>query len=325
VELVDEEIIQVLAIDDHSAALHVLEAAAEIAGFRFTGTTSAREGLKLAASLEPDVVITDVTMAEMDGFEVCKTLKSTRETQFIPVILVTSLDGRADRIRGIEVGCDDFVTKPFDRVTLTARIRSLSRMRRLTESLDDAEKVLESLARSVEAKDGTTGDHCDRLIRDGKAFGKFLGISARDVKALSRAGVLHDIGKIGIPDAILLKPAKLNAEEWEVMKTHSAIGADLLQPLQTMKRVVPIVRHHHERWDGRGYPDGLKGEEIPYLARCFQLLDAYDALTTVRPYKRAFTKKEACDVLQQECTDGRWDPVLMERFLVFLAQRDDLN
>lgn len=321
----DEQTIQVLAIDDSSAALEVLKAAAQIAGFDFKGTTSPHEGLELAATMEPDVVVSDITMPGMDGFELCKALKSARETQLIPVILVTSLDGRSDRIRGIEVGCDDFITKPFDRVTLTARIRSLARMRRLTETLDDAEKVLESLARSVEAKDGTTGDHCDRLIRDGKAFGEFLGISRVDVRALSRAGVLHDIGKIGIPDAVLLKPGKLNAEEWEVMKRHSAIGADLLKPLQTMKRVVPIVRHHHERWDGQGYPDGLKGEEIPYLARCFQLLDAFDALTSIRPYKRAFTHEEACDILQKECSEGRWDPDLMERFLEFMAQRTDLN
>jgi putative two-component system response regulator len=313
--------ILVLAIDDSRSALSVLEATAKIGGFDFRGTTSPHEGLKLVQEIEPDVVLSDVVMPEMDGFELCKTLKERRSTQLIPVVLITSLDARDDRVRGIEVGCDDFITKPVDRLTLTARIRSLARMRRLTQTLDDAEKVLESLARSVEAKDGTTGAHCDRLIREGKAFGSFLDLSRLDIRALSRAGVLHDIGKIGIPDSVLMKPGKLDSDEWEIMKRHPVIGAELLAPLSTMVRVVPIVRHHHERWDGAGYPDGLKGDEIPFLARCFQLLDAFDALTTERPYKRAFSINETCDILKQECTEGRWDPELMPRFLTYLKEK----
>jgi putative two-component system response regulator len=138
------------------------------------------------------------------------------------------------------------------------------------------------------------------------------------VSALSRAGILHDIGKIGISEAVLMKPGKLNEAEWDEMKRHPAIGAELLAPLITMKRVIPIVRHHHERWDGRGYPDGLAGEDIPYLARCFQLLDAYDALRSERPYKAAFSHKKSCDILKEEREDGRWDPTLLERFLEFM-------
>ncbi|HIA03382.1 MAG TPA: response regulator [Myxococcales bacterium] len=317
--------ILVLAIDDSRSALRVLEATAKIAGFEFHGTTSAQKGLELAIEIEPDVVLSDIIMPEMDGFELCKTLKKNRHTQLIPVILITSLDARDDRVRGIEVGCDDFITKPVDRLTLTARIRSLARMRRLTQTLDDAEKVLESLARSVEAKDGTTGAHCDRLIREGKAFGTFLGLSRLEIRALSRAGVLHDIGKIGIPDSVLMKPGKLDSGEWEIMKRHPVIGAELLAPLSTMVRVVPIVRSHHERWDGGGYPDGLKGNDIPFLARCFQLLDAFDALTTERPYKRAFSIDETCDILKRECSEGRWDPDLLPQFLTFLEQNSPEN
>jgi putative two-component system response regulator len=310
--------IVVLCIDDDTSALQVLEAAAHIAGFEYHGTSDPVKGLEIARELEPDVIISDVMMPGMTGFELCETLKAARETQLIPIVLVTALDARKDRIRGIEAGCDDFLTKPIDRLVLTSRVKSLARLRQVTETLDDAEKVLESLARSVEAKDGTTGAHCDRLVRNGKSFGTFLELSRHDVSALSRAGILHDIGKIGISEAVLMKPGKLNEVEWDEMKRHPAIGADLLAPLITMKRVIPIVRHHHERWDGRGYPDGLRGEDIPYLARCFQLLDAYDALRSERPYKVAFSHQKSCDILKEEREDGRWDPKLLEQFLNFM-------
>lgn len=314
-ELFQERPIHVLAVDDDPGAISVLEAAAALAGFEFSATTHAVECMDLARKIEPDVIILDALMGELDGFELCRKIKQDEGLQLIPVVLVTGLDSKEDRLNGVESGCDDFMSKPFGRLELTARVRSLARVRRLTENLDDAEKVLESLARSVEAKDDTTGDHCDRLKLSGVAFGKHLGLSAPEVKALERAGVLHDIGKIGIPESILLKPGKLTPEEWEVMQTHTTIGAALLKPLRTMQRVVPIVRHHHERWDGNGYPDGLGGEDIPLLARAFQLLDAFDALTSERPYKRAFTAEESCEILEKEATGGKWDPALLEEFL----------
>jgi putative two-component system response regulator len=244
-------------------------------------------------------------------------VKANPVTRTIPVVLLTALDSREDRLRGIEAGCDDFLSKPFDRIELRARVRSLARTKRLNENLDHAETVLATLARAVEAKDGTTGDHCDRLTRNGLAFGRFLGLNRPDLQALARAGVLHDIGKVGIPDAVLLKPAKLTSEEWIVMRRHPVIGAELLAPLRTMDRVVPIVRHHHERWDGGGYPDGLEGDRIPLLARVFQVLDAFDALTSVRPYKAALGSAEALEVLAAETAQGKWDPAIIEAFVRF--------
>jgi putative two-component system response regulator len=307
--------IHVLAVDDEPGALAVLEAAAALAGFHFTGSTHPAECMDLARELEPDVILLDVKMQELNGFELCRKIKQDPSIQLIPVVLVTGLDSKEDRLNGLDSGCDDFMSKPVDRMELTARVRSLARVRRLTENLDNAEKVLESLARGVEAKDDTTGDHCNRLKRAGLVFGQHLGLSAPEIKALERAGVLHDIGKIGIPDSILLKPGELTPEEWNVMKTHTTIGAALLEPLRTMRRVVPIVRHHHEWWDGNGYPDGLSGEDIPVLARIFQLLDAFDALTSERPYKRAFTVEESCAILEKEGAGGRWDPTLLKEFV----------
>lgn len=305
----------VLAIDDDPGSLQVLKAVAALAGFELTTSTKPLQCLSLMEEIDPDVILLDVMMPEITGFELCRQIKSHPDLRFTPVVLITALDSKKDLLEGLEAGCDDFMTKPFDRTILTTRVRSLARLRSLTRNLDNAEKVLESLARSVESKDATTGDHCDRLTRSGMLFADHLGLNAAEKKAMGRAGILHDIGKIGIPDSILLKPGKLTASEWEVMKTHTTIGADLLAPLRTMRRVAPIVRHHHERWDGNGYPDGLAGENIPKLARAFQILDAFDALTSERPYKRAFTVEESCKILGEEAESGKWDPNLLREFL----------
>lgn len=306
--------ILVVSIDDDPNALEILSGICSHAGMEFVGTQDPAEGFELVSSLLPDVVLCDVMMPGTSGFEFCRRLKSIPHLQLIPLVLITSLDDRTDRIRGIEAGCDDFLRKPVDSLELSARIRSLSRIRRITEHLDAAESILSSLALCAEAKDGTTADHCRRLETAGAAFGEWIGLTRAQVLTLGRAGYLHDIGKIAVPDAVLLKPGKLTPEEWDIMKAHTTRGADLLAPLATMAPVLPIVRSHHERWDGNGYPDGLAGDSIPYLARVFQLLDAWDALTSARPYKRAFTHQEAMEVMQRECIEGRWDPGLFERF-----------
>ena len=310
----------VVAVDDSEFALAAIEEMVEGEGHAFLSAQDGQSALDLIASTNPDVVLMDVVMPELNGFELCRKLKEDDATRMTPVVLVTGLDSRADRLQGIEAGCDDFMVKPFDQIQLRARIRALARNKRLNENLDNAVAVLESLARLVEARDSTTGDHCDRLIRLGQAFGTYLELSRSEIWALSRGGVLHDVGKVGIPDNVLLKKGKLTDHEWTVMRRHPVIGAELLAPLRTMDQVVPIVRHHHERWDGGGYPDGLAAQHIPYLARVFQLLDAFDALTSERPYKRAFSALESLDILKEEAQKGKWDPGLLGRFLDFIHE-----
>ena len=307
----------VLGVDDEPNSLMVLEGLCLGEGHIFYGTSNPRQAVDLVLQHMPDVVLLDVMMPQVSGYEVCRAIKANEVTRMIPVLLLTALDSRDHRLQGFEVDCDDFLSKPFDRIELRARVRSLARTKRLNENLDHAETVLATLARAVEAKDGTTGDHCDRLTRNGIAFGRFLGLNRPDVQALGRAGVLHDIGKVGIPDAVLLKPTRLTRDEWDIMRRHPVIGAELLAPLRTMDRVIPIVRHHHERWDGAGYPDGLRAEQIPLLARVFQILDAFDALRSVRPYKAAMSELEAINVLLEETGEGKWDPAMMDAFLRF--------
>jgi len=305
---------RVLAIDDDPAALEVLEAYCESFGFQFVGLESPRDAVEEARTFCPDVILTDVMMPGISGYDVCRQLREVESLRFIPIVMITSLDSTQDRIRALDIGATDFMSKPVDRAVLDARVRSLGRLKRLIDTLDSAERVLNSLALCAEARDHTTGEHCERLRIQGRLFGEYLRLNTPSIVALERAGYLHDIGKIAIPDAVLQKPGKLTAEEWIVMKSHSAIGADLLAPLSTMTMVLPIVRHHHERWDGAGYPDGLAGEQIPYLARVFQLLDSWDALTHARPYKAALSASEALALLTREASEGRWDPRLFQKF-----------
>ena len=197
-------------------------------------------------------------------------------------------------------------------------MRTAAQRKRMTDELDSAETVLFALARMVEAKDGTTGDHCSRLSHYGVVLARALGLSTPQLQALRRGGVLHDIGKLGIPDSILLKPGALTDAEWTIMRQHVTIGASIVGELNCMRLTRDIVQYHHERWDGTGYPEGLKGEQIPLLARVFQVVDIYDALTHARPYKRGFTGQEVINILLEETREGLRDPHIVAVFVDIL-------
>lgn len=314
----DSERPKVLVVDDHPASRMTAVALLTVDGYEVLEADGGATALSRVAESDPDLILLDVMMPGMDGFEVCRRLKQDEQTRLTPVVFVTALNDRRARVRGIEVGGDDFLTKPFDQLELSARVKSLIRQKRLNEDLDHAGQVLFSIARTVESRDPNTGDHCERLVNRGRAFGEFLNLSRNDIRDLKWGGYLHDIGKVGIPDAVLLKTGKLTPEEWEIMRQHVLIGERICQPLRTMRGVVPIIRHHHERWDGSGYPDQLKGDEIPYLAQVFQLVDIYDALTHERPYKRAFTPEESLAIMAEETARGWRNPFLMKQFAEFV-------
>ncbi|HEY9845623.1 MAG TPA: HD domain-containing phosphohydrolase, partial [Candidatus Caenarcaniphilales bacterium] len=266
----------------------------------------------------PDLIILDIKMPEMDGLEICRRLKQNEQTRLIPVVFITALPDQRLRIQAIEAGGDDFLIKPCDPHELLARVRSLIHQKRLNEDLDHTEQVLFAIARTVESRDPNTGNHCERLMTLSQAFGAFLNLSRPAVRDLMWGSYLHDIGKVGIPDAVLLKPSKLTPGELAIMKQHVLIGEQICQPLRTLQGVLPIIRHHHERWDGSGYPDHLVGDEIPYLVQVFQVIDIYDALTSERPYKSASTPEEALQILAAETAQGWRNPELIRQFCEFI-------
>ena len=314
---------KILVVDDHAASRMAAVAVLAMEGYEVIEADSGFTAVELVAQKAPDLILLDVMMPEMDGFQVCQLLKQNEHTRLIPIIFITGLNDRRSRIRGIEVGADNFLSKPFDRLELTARVKSLVTQKRLNEELDHAEQVLFSIARAIESRDPKTGDHCERLVKFGKAFGEYLNFTRNQIRDLMWGGYLHDIGKVAIPDAVLLKTGKFTAQEWDIMKQHVLIGEKICQPLRNIRGVIPIIRHHHERWDGSGYPDGLVGEDIPYLAQVFQMMDIFDALISERPYKRALTLEEALTVMAEETALGWRNPKLMQQFTEFISSFQD--
>ncbi len=294
----------ILIVDDLAANRRLLERLLALAGYAVVTAADGEQALAAVADASPDLVLMDIRMPGRDGFSVCEVIKSRDATRLLPVVLMTGSTERADRIRAIEAGADDFLTKPVDEIELKARVRSLVRLKRYTDDLDSAETVILSLARTIEARDPYTEGHCERLARYAVIVGRRIGVSADDLAALYRGGYLHDIGKIAIPDAVLSKPGPLTDEEREMMKQHTTVGDHLCGNLRALSRVRPIVRHHHERLDGSGYPDGLRGDAIPLLAQIIGVVDVFDALTTARPYKPAVDAEAALQELRQDVARG---------------------
>jgi putative two-component system response regulator len=309
---------KVLVVDDNPPSRMTAVALLSVEGYVVLEADNGHEALEFVATNQPDIILLDVSMPGMDGFEVCRRLKQDEHTRLTPIVFVTALDDRRARLKGIEAGGDDFLTKPFDQLQLSARVKSLIHQKRLNEDLDHASEVLFSIARTVESRDPNTGDHCERLSQLGKAFGEYLDLPAAQVRDLMWAGYLHDIGKVGIPDTVLLKTGPLTPEEQAIMQQHVFIGENICYPLKTMRGVLPIIRHHHERWDGSGYPDNLKGNEIPLLVQIFQIIDIFDALTNERPYKPAFSIEQALDIMAKETTQGWRNSELMVQFEGFI-------
>jgi len=275
---------------------------------------SAEDGPSALAAIDretPDLVLLDVQMPGMDGYEVCRRIKAGPRGRLLPVVMLTALDNSNDRVLALEAGADDFMSKPVDRVELVARVRSALRLKAVYDTLDSAEQVIFSLAAAVEAKDKYTEKHTHRVAETARHVGMTLGLPERALDALYRGGIIHDIGKIGVPDAILLKPGPLAGDEIRIMRAHTTIGESIVRPLRSGANLLPIIRNHHERFDGNGYPDGLAGRAIPRLARIVAVCDSYDALVTDRPYRKARSVDEAIATL----ADGagkQWDPEVVE-------------
>ena len=301
----------VLVVDDGPANRDLIEACLGGVDCEVRTAADGPTALRSVQASPPDLVLLDVQMPGMDGYEVCERIKSAPKGALLPVVMITALDRTSDRVRALESGADDYMSKPVDRVELVARVQSALRLKRVYDSLDSAEQVIYSLAAAVEAKDPYTEAHTQRVAESARRIGARMGLPLEDQEALYRGGIIHDIGKIGIPDQILLKPGELDVEEQTQMHLHPLIGEGIVAPLRFGADLLPMVRHHHERFDGTGYPDRLAGEAIPLLARILSVCDAYDALTNDRPYREGKSVDAALAVLRQGA--GRqWDPEIVQ-------------
>jgi putative two-component system response regulator len=305
----------ILIADDDEISARFLKRLLLREGHHVSIVTAADEVLSACASTPPDLVVLDLVAPRGHGFDVCRRLKDQPKTRFIPIIIVTSQNERHERLAAIAAGADDFVSKPFDVMELHARIQSLVKLKRYTDELESAEAVILGLGATIEARDPTTQGHCERLASYATSLGKSLGLDETDLGALERGGFLHDIGKIAVPDAVLLKDGKLDQQESRVMREHPIVGDALCAGLRSLNNVRPIVRHHHERLDGSGYPDGLRSTEVPLLAQIVGVVDVFDALTSERPYHAARPRAEAFDVLTTEASKGWRDRALVDAFV----------
>ena len=308
----------ILVVEDDAHIRDVLSGLLGTLGYRMLMAASAEQALDALNVVSPDLVLTDVHLGAMSGIELCVRLKADPRYELMPVVILTAVGDLEARVAGLAAGADDFFTKPVAFVELRTRLGALLRVRLLLSQLERAEAVITTLALTIEARDPYTLGHCDRLSRYAVAVGEGLGLDPEMVRSLRLGGYLHDLGKIAVPDGILLKPGPLDPIEYERIRAHPGAGSDLVLGLRSMELVRPIMRHHHEKWDGSGYPDGLKGEAIPLGARIISVVDVFDALHTERPYKAALSRSEAVSTLIRETDLGYWDPRVVETFLEIL-------
>jgi len=306
---------RILIVDDDPLVRETMRDYVEHMGYAVRDAGSAEEALTTIAREAPDLILLDVRMPGITGIELCRQLKADPATHLIPVVLLTAERELDSRVGGLAAGADDYFTKPVHPRELGARLKSLIRLKRVVEELEEAEHLITSLALTIEARDPYTAGHCVRLANTAVEFGERMGLSDEEIKALRLGGFLHDLGKIAVPDGILLKPGPLTANELQVIREHPSAGDRLVASMKTLGLVRPIIRHHHERWDGKGYPDRLGAQEVPLLARLMAIVDVYDAVRTQRPYKPAFSEEQSLQIIEEGARSGQFDPELARVFL----------
>jgi len=305
---------RVMVVDDEPAVAEVLRRMLVREGYSVDVFHDGEQALLALPIARPHLVLCDVNMPGISGIEVCRRMKQDPSYRLTPVVMVTGQAARDAKLQGLEAGADDFLAKPVDPQELMIRVRSLVRIKRYTDDLDSAASIIIAMALLIEARDGNTEGHCHRMANYATALGRALRLGEEDLQALHRGGFLHDIGMLAIPDSLLRKTGPLDPDEFELMKSHTTVGDSLCGNLRSLESVRPIIRHHHERFDGSGYPDGLVGDEIPLLAQIIGLVDVYDAVTTRRPYQGPHTSQEAIDILRGQVARGWRRPDLVDAF-----------
>jgi len=308
-------------VDDNASIAGLMSQLLTMRGYEVVTAASAEQAEAEVRRQAPDLVLSDVKMPGKSGYELCRELKSDPATRLIPFVLITGLTDSSDKLQGIEAGADDFLNKPVLAEELTARVKSLLRVKEFTDELETVDSVLCTLGLIVEGRDPYTEGHCERLALHAADLGRHLGLDEDSIIALRRGGYLHDLGKIAVPDEILKKGSDLSPEEWKIMKQHPVTGENICKPLKSLRLVLPIIRHHHERADGSGYPDGLRAGEIPLLPRVLQVVDVYDALRTARPYKPALGHDQSAQTMREKARQGLLDGELVNEFFSMLLEQ----
>ncbi|MFZ0817284.1 MAG: HD domain-containing phosphohydrolase [Candidatus Sulfotelmatobacter sp.] len=312
---------RILVVDDNPGIAALMSQLLGMRGYEVVTAADAQQAEAEVRRQAPDLVLSDVRMPGKSGYELCREFKSDPATRLIPFVLITGLVDSADKLQGIEAGADDFLNKPVLAEELTARVKSLLRVKEFTDELETVDSVLCTLGLIVEGRDPYTEGHCERLALHAADLGRHLGLDRDSIIALRRGGYLHDLGKIAVPDEILKKGSDLSPEEWKIMKQHPVTGENICKPLKSLRLVLPIIRHHHEHVDGSGYPDGLRAGEIPLLPRVLQVVDVYDALRTARPYKPALGHDHSAQTMREKARQGLLDGELVNEFLSMLLEQ----
>lgn len=317
----------VLIVDDEYIGRETLQSVLEGEGYELEMAENGLQAIEKAKKLLPDVILLDVMMPGMTGFEVCQRIRNDPQIAEIPIIILTALDDRESLLNALKAGADDFISKPFDRYELRARLMGITRLNRYQKLIQERAKLreanmqllsayeatIEGWSHALDLRDRETEGHSRRVTQLTVRLAQDLGISDDDIMHIRRGALLHDMGKIGIPDSILHKPAALTDEEWTVMRKHPQLAYDMLYPIEYLRPALEIPLTHHEKWDGTGYPGGLKGEEIPIVARLFAVVDVWDALTSDRPYRPAWSQEEALTYIREQ-SGKHFDPQVVDLF-----------
>lgn len=339
---------KIMVVDDDERNLSLLEALLVPMGYQVFFARDGQEAIEKVSQVSPDVILLDVMMPRMDGFEAARRLKEAKETQIIPIVMVTSLREVEDRVKSLEAGADDFLSKPVEKTELRARVNSLLKVKAYNDHMRAYQEELEAevakrteelrrafdkikaasldtiyrLARAAEFKDEDTGAHIQRVSHFAAVVARQMGLGNEYAESILYAAPMHDVGKIGIPDHILLKPGKLEADEWKTMKQHTVMGANILEGSQAdfIKLAENVALTHHEKWDGSGYPNGLKGSDIHLAGRITAIADVFDALTSKRPYKEPFSLEKSFSVIK-DGQGNHFDPDVVD---AFLAVQDEI-
>ena len=322
----------ILIVDDEPAGRETLESILEPEGYYLVLAENGYQAIEKAKAVQPDVILLDVMMPGMNGFEVCRHIRNEKELAEVPILFLTALDDRQSLLNGLEAGADDFISKPVDRYELRARLLGITRLNRYRKlmnerkNLEEAHKQLlfaydetiEGWSRAMDLRDKETEGHSQRVTELTLKLAFDSGIPKQDLVHVRRGALLHDMGKLGIPDSILLKAGKLNDEEWEFMRQHPQLAYNMLFPIEYLRPAMDIPFCHHEKWDGTGYPRGLQGEQIPLAARLFAIVDVWDALTSDRPYRKAWEREKVLAYIKEE-SGKHFDPKVVEAFLQLIS------